>query len=36
MFADVSQGKKTAEQSVADTAAALKQIWTKWKSAGKI
>jgi multiple sugar transport system substrate-binding protein len=36
MFADVSQGKKTAEQSVADTAAAMKQIWSKWKQAGKI
>jgi multiple sugar transport system substrate-binding protein len=36
MFADVSQGKKTAEQSVADTNAQMKQIWAKWKSAGKI
>ena len=36
MFADVSQGRKTAEQSVADTAAAMKQIWAKWKAQGKI
>jgi multiple sugar transport system substrate-binding protein len=36
MFADVSQGKKTAEQSVRDTNAQMKQIWAKWKKAGKI
>jgi multiple sugar transport system substrate-binding protein len=36
MFADVSQGKKTAEQSVADTNAQMKQIWAKWKAQGKI
>jgi multiple sugar transport system substrate-binding protein len=36
MFSDVSQGKKTAQQSVADTNAQMKQIWAKWKQAGKI
>ena len=36
MFSDVSQGKKTAEQSMRDTNAQMKQIWAKWKAQGKI
>jgi multiple sugar transport system substrate-binding protein len=36
MFARVSQGKATAEDSVAMTAWELKKIWRKWKAAGKV
>jgi multiple sugar transport system substrate-binding protein len=36
MFARVSLGKATAEESVAMTAWELKRIWRKWKVAGKV
>jgi multiple sugar transport system substrate-binding protein len=36
MFAQVSQGKATAEDSVRTTAAEMKKIWAKWHAAGKI
>ena len=36
MFAQVAQGKLTATQSVRSTANELKQIWAKWKAAGKV
>ena len=36
MFAQVSQGKKSAAESVHATGQQLKQIWAKWKAAGKI
>lgn len=36
MFARVSLGKTTAEESVAMTAWELKRIWRKWKTAGKV
>ena len=36
MFAQVSQGKATAEDSVRATAAEMKRIWAKWRRAGKI
>ncbi|MFN2628275.1 MAG: extracellular solute-binding protein [Gaiellaceae bacterium] len=36
MFAQVSQGKLSASDSVRQTAAEMKQIWSKWKAAGKI
>jgi hypothetical protein len=36
MFARVSLGKATAEESVAMTAWELKRIWRKWKAAGKV
>ena len=36
MFARVSLGKATAEESVAMTAWELKRIWRKWRAAGKV
>jgi multiple sugar transport system substrate-binding protein len=36
MFAQVSQGKASAEDSVRATAAEMKRIWAKWRAAGKI
>jgi multiple sugar transport system substrate-binding protein len=36
MFAQVSQGKLTAADSVSQTNAQVKQIYAKWKAAGKI
>ena len=36
MFAQVSQGNVTAEDSVRETAAELKRIWVRWRAAGKI
>jgi multiple sugar transport system substrate-binding protein len=36
MFARVSLGKATAEESVAMTALELRRIWRKWKAAGKV
>ena len=36
MFAQVSQGKATAAESVRSTAAEMKRIWAKWRAAGKI
>lgn len=36
MFARVSLGKATPEESVAMTAWELKRIWRKWKAAGKV
>jgi multiple sugar transport system substrate-binding protein len=36
MFAQVSQGKVSAASSVRSTASEMKQIWAKWKTAGKI
>ena len=36
MFAQVSQGKMTAADSVRSTASEMKRIWAKWKAAGKI
>jgi multiple sugar transport system substrate-binding protein len=36
MFAQVSQGKATAAESVRVTGKAMKQIWARWKAAGKI
>jgi multiple sugar transport system substrate-binding protein len=36
MFARVSQGKMSAAESVRFTAAQMKQIWARWKAAGKI
>ena len=36
MFARVSLGRATAEESVAMTAWELKRIWRKWKAAGKV
>lgn len=36
MFARVSQGQATAEDSVAMTAWEMKRIWRKWKAAGKV
>jgi multiple sugar transport system substrate-binding protein len=36
MFAQVSQGKATAAESVRATAAEMKRIWAKWRAAGKI
>jgi len=36
MFARVSLGKASAEDSVAMTAWELKRIWRKWKAAGKV
>ena len=36
MFARVSLGKATAEESVAMTAYELKRIWRKWRAAGKV
>jgi hypothetical protein len=36
MFAQVSQGKASAAESVRSTAKQMKQIWARWKAAGKI
>src|SRR6266550_1550360 len=36
MFADVSQGKKTAAQSVADTDKQVRKIFAKWRAAGLV
>lgn len=36
MFARVSLGRATAEESVAMTAWELKRIWRKWRAAGKV
>lgn len=36
MFARVSLGKATAEESVAMTAWELKRIWRRWRAAGKV
>ena len=36
MFAQVAQGKLSAPSSVRSTAAEMKQIWTKWKTAGRV
>jgi len=36
MFAQVSQGKMTAAQSVSQTQAAVKQIYAKWKARGAV
>ena len=36
MFAQVSQGKLSAKSSVRSTAAEMKQVWAKWKAAGKV
>src|SRR5262249_31407694 len=36
MFAQVSQGRTTAADSVRATAAEMKRIWAKWRAAGKI
>jgi multiple sugar transport system substrate-binding protein len=36
MFAQVAQGKVSAANSVRSSAREMKQIWAKWKSAGKI
>jgi multiple sugar transport system substrate-binding protein len=36
MFAQVSQGRMTAEESVRAAAAEAKRIWAKWRKAGKL
>ena len=36
MFAQVSQGKLSAANSVRSTAREMTQIWAKWKTAGKL
>jgi multiple sugar transport system substrate-binding protein len=36
MFAQVSQGKLSAANSVRSTAREMTQIWAKWKTAGKV
>lgn len=36
MFAQVSQGKMTAEESVRQTSAQVKEIYARWKQRGKI
>jgi hypothetical protein len=36
MFAQVSQGKTSAAESVRTTSQQMKQIWARWKAAGKI
>lgn len=36
MFAQVSQGKMSAEESVRSTAKVMKGIWARWRAAGKI
>jgi len=36
MFAQVSQGKMSAADSVRSTNSAIKDIYKKWKAAGKI
>jgi multiple sugar transport system substrate-binding protein len=36
MFAQVSQGKMSASESVRSTGKQMKQIWARWKALGKI
>jgi hypothetical protein len=36
MFAQVSQGRMSAADSVAATAMQMKRIWAKWRGAGKL
>jgi multiple sugar transport system substrate-binding protein len=36
MFAQVSQGRMSATESVSATAAEVKRIWARWRKAGKI
>ena len=36
MFAQVSQGKMSAADSVRATASEMKRIWAKWQAAGKV
>jgi hypothetical protein len=36
MFARVSQGKATANESVRDTMSVVKNIYAKWRKRGKI
>jgi multiple sugar transport system substrate-binding protein len=36
MFAQVSQGKTSAAESVRSTAKEMKRIWSRWRGAGKI
>jgi hypothetical protein len=36
MFAQVAQGKLSAADSVRSTAREMKQIWAKWKTAGRV
>ena len=36
MFAQVAQGKATAAEAVRATSGELKQIWAKWRAAGKV
>ncbi len=36
MFAQVSQGKASAADSVSSTSREMKRIWAKWRAAGKI
>lgn len=36
MFAEVSQGKMSAAESVRAAAREIKQIWAKWRAAGKL
>jgi multiple sugar transport system substrate-binding protein len=36
MFAEVSQGRMTAADSVRATAREMRQIWAKWRAAGKL
>ena len=36
MFAEVSQGRMTAADSVRATAREMRQIWAKWKAVGKL
>jgi multiple sugar transport system substrate-binding protein len=36
MFAQVSQGRMTADESVRAAAAEAKRIWAKWRTAGKL
>jgi len=36
MFAQVSQGRVTAEESVRAAGAEAKRIWAKWRKAGKL
>ncbi|HEU5207598.1 MAG TPA: hypothetical protein VFT94_08320, partial [Gaiellaceae bacterium] len=36
MFARVSRGEMSAEDSVRTTAQEQKQIWSKWRRAGKV
>ena len=36
MFAQVAQGRMTAEESVSTASAEVKRIWAKWRRAGKV